>query len=149
MPQHPTTHPPHALEAVFERYHASWMARDAERIASLHSQDTVFQMHDGSSPVVGRTQLKQHCETVFSRFDFTLEPRQVLFGDSHWVLEWSMEVALRDTAGQPFNAKVDMLDVVTVDSDGQVRRKDVYVNGAQFQAAFRRAGIDVAHGIQP
>jgi hypothetical protein len=34
-----------------------------------------------------------------------------------------------------------MLDVVTVNSRGEVARKDVYMNGGEAQAAFARAGI--------
>jgi hypothetical protein len=34
-----------------------------------------------------------------------------------------------------------MLDVVTLNRAGEVTRKDVYMNGAEAQAAFARAGI--------
>jgi hypothetical protein len=34
-----------------------------------------------------------------------------------------------------------MLDVVTVNSLGEVARKDVYMNGKQADLAFARAGI--------
>ena len=39
-------------------------------------------------------------------------------------------------------ARVEMLDVVTVNARGEVARKDVYMNGKQSQAAFARAGIE-------
>jgi hypothetical protein len=64
-----------------------------------------------------------------------------LYGDDHWVFEWTMVLALKEPGGAPFMAKVEMLDVVTVNSRGEVTRKDVYMNGGETQAAFARAGI--------
>ena len=60
---------------------------------------------------------------------------------SRWVADWTMVLALKEPGGAPFTARVEMLDVVTVNSRGEVTRKDVYVNGAQSQPAFARAGI--------
>jgi hypothetical protein len=50
-----------------------------------------------------------------------------------------MILDLKDADGKPFTAKVEMLDVVTVNTAGEVTRKDVYVNGAQRGDAFSRA----------
>ncbi len=52
-----------------------------------------------------------------------------------------MVVDLFDTRGEPFTARVDLLDVVDVDISGQVTRKDIYADGAQQMAAYRRAGM--------
>jgi hypothetical protein len=52
-----------------------------------------------------------------------------------------MVLALDEPGGTAFTARVEMLDVVTLNRTGEVTRKDVYVNGAQGQAAFARAGI--------
>jgi len=52
-----------------------------------------------------------------------------------------MVLALKEPGGAPFTARVEMLDVVTVNSRGEVVRKDVYMNGGETQAAFARAGI--------
>lgn len=59
----------------------------------------------------------------------------------HWVFEWTMVLALAEPDGTRFTARVEMLDVVTLNHEGKVARKDVYVNSAQAQAAFARAGI--------
>lgn len=126
---------------LFTRYHVGWETKDPDLIASLHSKDTVFHLHDGSSAVHGREALRQHCVELFAGFDFTHEVGCTLYGDDHWVVEWTMVLALKEPAGAPFTARVEMLDVVTVNSDGEVTRKDVYMNGAQAQAAFARAGI--------
>jgi hypothetical protein len=65
-----------------------------------------------------------------------------LYGEDHWTVEWTMVLALAEPDGTPFTARVEMLDVVTVNPRGEVARKDVYMNGKQAQAAFARAGIE-------
>ena len=53
-----------------------------------------------------------------------------------------MVLSLAEPDGSPFTARVEMLDVVTVNPLGEVARKEVYMNGKQAQAAFARAGIE-------
>jgi hypothetical protein len=89
----------------------------------------------------GRVALRQRCIDTFEKFDFSFEMGRRLYGDDHWVFEWTMVLALKEPGGAPFTAKVEMLDVVTVNSRGEVARKDVYMNGGEAQAAFARAGI--------
>jgi len=127
--------------ALFERYHVGWQTRNPDLIASLHSEDTVFWVHDGSEPVRGREALRRHCAELFARFEFSFAMGRRLFGEDHWVFEWTMILSLAETDGSPFTAQVEMLDVVTLNALGEVTRKDVYVNGKQANAAFARAGI--------
>ena len=129
------------LRDVFERYHVGWETRNPDLIASLHTQDTVFHVHDGSDAVHGRQALRQRCIETFQKFDFSFEMGRRLYGDGHWVFEWTMLLALKEPGGAPFTARVEMLDVVTVNARGEVVRKDVYMNGGETQAAFARAGI--------
>jgi len=130
------------LQAVFERYHVGWETRDPDMIASLHSQDTLFWVHDGSAPVKGREALRQHCRELFAAFDFSLNIGRRLYGADHWIFEWTMVLALKEPGGAAFTAEVEMLDVVSVNPAGEVTRKDVYTNGRQTQTAFARAGIE-------
>ena len=133
---------PPPLAAIFERYHVGWETRDPDRIASLHSEDTVFRVHDGTEPVTGRDALRRHCAELFAAFDFSFAMGRQLYGEDHWVFEWTMILSLAQPNGSPFTARVEMLDVVTVNSLGEVARKDVYMNGKQAEAAFARAGIE-------
>ena len=65
---------------VFERYHVGWETKNPDLIASLHSEDTVFHVHDGSAAVHGREALRQRCIDMFAKFDFSFEMgRQVLW----------------------------------------------------------------------
>lgn len=130
------------LAAIFERYHVGWETKNPDMIASLHSEDTIFWLHDGSEPVKGRAALRQHCAGLFATFKFSHETQRLLYGEDHWTLEWTMVLSLAEPNGSPFTARVEMLDVVTVNPQGEVVRKDVYMNGKQSQAAFARAGVE-------
>jgi hypothetical protein len=136
-----STVPSLSLPELFARYHVGWETRDPALIASLHSNDSVFHVHDGSGPVHGRDALRQHCADLFARFDWSFEMGRRLYGADHWVFEWTMVLALGEPGGAPFTARVEMLDVVMLNRTGEVTRKDVYMNGTQTQAAFARAGI--------
>jgi len=129
------------LAAIFERYHVGWETRNPDLIASLHSEDTIFWLHDGSDPVKGRDALRLHCAGLFAAFNFSHVTERILYGEDHWVLEWTMVLSLAEPNGNPFTTRVEMLDVVTVNARGEVTRKDVYMNGKQSQAAFARAGV--------
>jgi len=129
------------LAAIFERYHVGWETRDPDLIASLHSDDTIFWIHDGSEPVKGREALRRHCAGLFEAFDFSFQRGRLLYGEDHWVFEYTMVLALAEPDGSPFTARVEMVDVMTVNPRGEVTRKDVYLNGKQAEAAFAKAGI--------
>ena len=129
------------LAAIFERNHVGWETKNADMIASLHSEDTIFWLHDGSDPVKGRDALRRHCAGLFAKFNFSHAVGRQLYGEDHWVYEWTMVLSLAEPGGSPFTARVEMLDVVTVNHLGEVARKDVYMNGKQAEAAFLRAGI--------
>ena len=133
---------PLSTEALLDRYHVGWETKDSDLIASLHSEDSVFALRDGTEPVIGRERLREHCRQLFATFDFSMEMGRRLFGADHWVFEWTMLLSLREPGGAPFVARVGMLDVVTVNEAGEVTRKDVHPNGREMHAAFVRAGID-------
>ncbi|TWT00242.1 nuclear transport factor 2 family protein [Reyranella sp. CPCC 100927] len=137
------------LKSVFDRYHVGWVTRDPDLIASLHSDDTVFCVHDGSEPVIGREALRRHCVELFAKYEFGMEEKRFFAGADHWVIEWLMVMDLVDTEKRPFTVKIEMLDVVTVNGADKVTRKDVYVNGSQMRAAYSRAGLLTGEGVRP
>ena len=128
-------------QALFDRYHVGWTTRSPDLIASFHSDDTVFWLHDGAEPVKGREALRRHCVDLFARYKFGFEEGRMFYGPDYWIFEWKMILDLVDTGGKPFTARIEMLDVVTVNPAGEVTRKDVYVNGTQRADAFVRAGL--------
>lgn len=131
-----------SLQAVFDRYHAACEAKDPEAIVAFHSEDSTFALRGGEERVHGRAALLAHFKGVFETFPgYRAEVQRLILGDGHWVLEWTMVIDLPDTDGRPFTARIDLLDIVDVDEAGLVRRKDVYVDGAQQLAAYPRAGM--------
>ena len=90
------------LAAIFERYHVGWETKNPDLIASLHSEDTIFWLHDGSDPVKGRDALRRHCAGLFAAFAAVAgrlgqsvqpkQPRPVL----HIGGEHDMQVAFTD-----------------------------------------------------
>jgi len=131
---------PVSAEQAFAQYHLGWEARDPDQIVSRHSPDSTFWLHDGSDPVKGRPALRAHFAQLLTNLDFRFDSHRVLYGERHWVSEWTMVVDLVDPEGQPFTARVDMVDVVDFDDAGEVTRKDTYVDDVQRRAAFARAG---------
>ena len=89
------------LAAIFERYHVGWETRNPDMIASLHSEDTIFWLHDGSDKVLGREALRQHCAGLFAAFDFSLEMGCLLCGEDYWVFDWTMILSLAEPNGSP------------------------------------------------
>jgi ketosteroid isomerase-like protein len=116
------------LRAISERYFAAWADRDPEAIVALHTDDTRFWTHLGAGPVVGRAAVRDTFAELFDRFpEFSFETYRVLYGETHWVLDWAL------ISG---DIRFDCLDVVMVSPDGLVARKDTFVDAVQLQAAM-------------
>ncbi len=129
------------VEGLFNRYHAAWEAKDADAIAALHSEDSTFVLRTGEERVRGRAALRAHFAAIFDTYPgFRAEVHRLIVGAGHWVLEWTMVLDLPGGDGRPGTARVDLVDVVDVDADGLVARKDVYADGSQLAAALGRAG---------
>jgi uncharacterized protein (TIGR02246 family) len=127
------------LEAISERYFAAWEARDPDAIVSLHTEDTQFWTHLGTEPVKGRDAVRATFADLFERFpEFGFETRRVLYGPDFWVLDWALTF---QPEGSDERAQFDCLDVVNISADGQIARKDTFVDMVQLQAAM--PGVDV------
>ncbi|WP_083409085.1 nuclear transport factor 2 family protein [Mycolicibacterium rutilum] len=120
------------LEQLSQRYFAAWAARDPDAIAALHTDDTRFWTHTGTTPAVGRQAARDAFATIFEQFpDFSFEIYRVLYGDDHWVLDWALING---------SVRFDCLDLVTVTADGLVARKDSFIDSAQLTATVNGAG---------
>jgi hypothetical protein len=118
------------LEHVSARYFAAWQARDPDAIAALHTEDTQFWSHLGSEPVHGREAVRATFAALFQQFpNLGLTVYRVLFGASHWVLDWKLTFDGLDGKPRGF----DCLDVVEVSPDGLVARKDTFIDSVQAQ----------------
>jgi uncharacterized protein (TIGR02246 family) len=121
------------LRQISERYLAAWAARDPDAIAAMHTEDTSFQTHGGREPVKGRQAVREEFAQVFERFPgFAVETHRVLYGEAHWVLDWTLTFQPAGDERRGFRC----LDVVEVSPDGLVATKDTFLDLIQLQAAM-------------
>lgn len=120
------------VRQLFDSYATTFATRDTDAIARLHSPDTQFWLRDGGQPVLGRVAVRDAFAALFDQWPgLGFEIHRVLTGDRHWVLDWALTA---EPAGRPI--RFDCLDIVTLDEDGLVARKDTFVNHVQAQAAL-------------
>ncbi|MEU8585793.1 SgcJ/EcaC family oxidoreductase [Streptomyces sp. NPDC048664] len=125
-----------ATHEVFERYHACWEARDPDRIAELHTHDSVFHLHSGQAPVRGRQEIREAVAGMFALVpDLAFEFLSLRTGEDFWVVRWKLTGASATGAA----VDVDLADFVVVE-DGAVKEKHSYVDGVAMQAALASEG---------
>ncbi len=105
-------------------YGKAWNDHDADAIAALHTEDTRFCTHGVSETVKGRAAMRTAAAETFERLpEFASEARKVLFGDDHWVLEWTLVNG---------DLRVDCVDIITIEA-GLVKTKDTYFDVEQLR----------------
>jgi ketosteroid isomerase-like protein len=122
---------------LFDAYAATFATRDADAITALHSPETQFWLHSGQLPVHGRTAVRDTFAALFEQWpDMGFEVQRIVTGHHHWVLDWTLTAVLTDPDGTRRQVRFDCLDLVTLDEDGLVERKDTFVDYPQAQAAL-------------
>ena len=116
-------------------YGQAWQNHDPAAIAALHTEDSVFHLHDIIEPWVGRDAIAAAAAGFFADSpDLSFELVRAHLGADHYVTEYVMS----GTRGpKPF--AVEGTDVFTV-RDGQIARKDSYVDWVTYQ---QQTGVDV------
>ena len=73
---------------------------------------------------------------IFERYPgFGVETHRLLLGERHWTLDWTLTFEPPGKTRRGFRA----LDVVEVDDNGFVTRKDTFFDFAQVKAALEAA----------
>ncbi|WP_079102187.1 nuclear transport factor 2 family protein [Streptomyces sp. TP-A0356] len=76
---------------LFDRYHACWEARDPDRIAELHTVDSVFHLHSGQTPAHGRAAIREAVASTFELVpDLKFELVSLRVGEDFWVVQWKL-----------------------------------------------------------
>jgi ketosteroid isomerase-like protein len=126
------------IRSISEQYFAAWEARDPDRIGAMHSADSRFQLHAGGEPAEGREAVRGAFANIFAQWPgFSFETHRVLLGEDHWVLDWDLLATLKvEQDGRQVDKPVRLhcLDVVTIDEDSLVSRKDTFVDVAQVNS---------------
>jgi len=118
------------------KYGEAWAAHDPDAIAALHTDDSVFHMHDISTPAEGRAAVREMIAAQLASVpDLTFERVRVHFGVDHFVTEYVMSGTAE---GHAFS--IQGADVFSV-RDLRVARKDSYLDWVAF---MRQTGLDPA-----
>ncbi|MGW6457164.1 nuclear transport factor 2 family protein [Streptomyces sp. NPDC055078] len=122
---------------LFDRYHPCWEARDPDRIAALHTEDSIFHLHlGGQPPARGRAAVRAAAADTFALVpDLTFTLITLRTGDDFWVTRMTFS----GTAATGARVEVDLADVVFVE-DGAVKEKHSYVDGVAMQMALAPGG---------
>ncbi|WP_314957944.1 nuclear transport factor 2 family protein [Bradyrhizobium cosmicum] len=124
------------IAAIAERYAAAWIAHDPAAILALHAPQSTFQAHGRTGAIRGIDALRTEFTKVFERYPgFGVETHRLLLGERHWTLDWTLTFEPPGKTRRQFRA----LDVVEVDDNGLVTRKDTFFDFAQVKAAHEAA----------
>jgi hypothetical protein len=124
------------IAAIAERYAAAWIAHDPAAILALHAPHSTYQAHGRTGVVRGEDALRPEFTQIFERYPgFGVETHRLLLGERHWTLDWTLTFEPPGKTRRGFRA----LDVVEVDDDGLVTRKDTFFDYAQVKAALEAA----------
>jgi ketosteroid isomerase-like protein len=123
-----------SLVEFAKEYSSGWAVHDADAIAAMHTDDSVFELHDVGAPATGRAAVRELIAALLTLVpDLRFEQKRAHFGADHFVTEYVM----KGTAdGKPFG--IAGADVFTM-RDGLVGRKDTYLDWLAYQ---RQVGID-------
>jgi len=130
-----TTTAPIDVRALCDRYAAAFATHDAEAVSSLHSADSTFWQRTGGDAVHGRDAVRDAFAALFAQWpDLGFDVRRVLTGERYWILDWDLTATVNG-----HQVRFACLDVVDVDDEGLVTRKETFVDQSQAQASLARA----------
>jgi len=116
------------------KYGAAWAAHDSDAIAALHTDDSVFHLHDIAPAAEGRAAVREMIVAQLASVpDLKFERVRVHFGADHFVTEYVMSGTAE---GHPF--AIQGADVFSV-RELLVARKDSYLDWAAFT---RQTGLE-------
>jgi ketosteroid isomerase-like protein len=123
-----------SLMEFAKEYSGAWAAHDADAIAAMHTDDSVFELHDVGAPATGRVAVRELIEALLSAVpDLRFQPKRAHFGADHFVTEYVMSGTAELKAFAVAGA-----DVFTM-REGLVSRKDTYLDWLAYQ---RQVGVD-------
>lgn len=123
-----------SLMEFAKEYSGAWAVHDPIAIAAMHTDDSVFELHDVGAPATGRPAVRELIEALLTTVpDLRFEPKRAHFGAEHFVTEYMMSGTVER---KPF--AIAGADVFTM-RDGLVSRKDTYLDWLAYQ---RQVGVD-------
>ncbi len=130
-----TTAPQLDIRALFDRYASTFATHDADAVSRLHTADSVFLQRTGATAVQGRDAVRDAFAQLFAQWpDLGFDVRRVITGDLCLFLDWDLTATVDGR-----EVRFACLDVVDVDDEGLVTRKETFVDLAQAQASLAQA----------
>lgn len=127
------------IESVYNHYVETFSTKDPGAIVQNHAEQGTFWLHNGGAAVRGRDAIAKTFAGFFSSWpEFGFDVRRVIFAENHWVLDWAITAVLTGKDGVKHPVSIDALDIIDVDADGLVSRKDTWIDGGQLKAAFEK-----------
>jgi len=117
------------IQDLAVRYGTAWAARDLDAIMAMHTDDTVFHLHGGGEPAVGRAATREAFAAALAEWpDIRFDRKRVHIGAEHFVSEYEMSA----TTAEGQLLVCDGVDAFTLE-DGRVARKDSYLDWPALQ----------------
>jgi ketosteroid isomerase-like protein len=131
-----------ALMQLAMAYAKAWNSADVSAILALHTNDSVFQLHDGTPPAIGIDAVGSALRRFFEQWsDAHFARRSVFFGKENWAVEWTLTARLRGVGGSGsagLSVSFEGVDIVTV-RDGRVSAKHVYYDALRVSKMLEAA----------
>jgi ketosteroid isomerase-like protein len=100
-----------------------------DAIMAMHTDDTVFHLHGGGEPAIGRAATREAFAAALAQWpDIRFDRKRVHIGAGHFVSEYEMTA----TTAEGQLLVCDGVDVFAID-DGRVARKDTYLDWPALQ----------------
>ena len=129
-------------------YLAAWTARDGARIASVFSEEAVYDDRGAGGVMRGPAQIRAHAAKVHAAFpDLHIELVRAAHGENYTAAEWRSRMTHRgEIEGLAATGKVvesGGVDVATLDPEGRITHLVSYYDGA---AILRDLGVLPSRG---
>jgi uncharacterized protein (TIGR02246 family) len=112
----------HATRDLIDAYNDAWNRQDLDAVASMHTDDVVFENHTAGELAEGSAAVRAHIGGIFERWpSLRFTGRRLYVAEDFAVSEWTA------TATRPDGVTIewDGVDVFPL-RDGRIARKDVY-----------------------
>jgi ketosteroid isomerase-like protein len=117
------------VQELAVRYGAAWAEHDLDAIMAMHTDDTVFHLHGGGEPAVGRAAVREAFAAGMAQWPgIRFERSAVYVGADHFVTQYRMSA----TAPDGRRIACDGADVFAVEN-ARVARKDSYFDWPAIQ----------------
>jgi uncharacterized protein (TIGR02246 family) len=127
------------IEAIYDNYVETFGTKQPDAIIKNHAENGTFWLHTGGAPVQGREAIARTFAGFFANWpEFGFKVARVIFAQDHWVLDWAITAVLTGKDGTRHPVSIDALDIIDVDADGLVSRKDTWIDGGQLKAALEK-----------